>query len=310
MITRKFGKMGWPVSAVGLGTWNLGNQWGELSDQDSEVIIKTSFESGLNLFDTAESYGIPTGLSELRLGRSLKGIPRDSYYVVSKIGHWGKRTGCGIPKDTIDMIRGCGHACAGRMHLDYLDVMLCHEGLIEDPTVYIEGFEALIGEEFIRAYGISTDNLDVVKNFQKISGGKCSVVELNYSLLNRSAENGLLPYCIENNIGILVRGPLHRGLLGGKFDLNSEFTDSVRSSWNKEGKHREQYEEKIAHVERIKSILPEPMSLSELALGFILKHSANMCVIPGATRPEQVQANAAAAQTLIPDELYQSLLDL
>jgi myo-inositol catabolism protein IolS len=310
MITRTFGKMGWRISAAGLGTWNIGNQWGMLSEQESEAIIKASFESGMNLIDTAESYGIPNGLSELRLGRALKGIPRDSYFVVSKIGHWGKRTGSCIPKDTVDMIRACGHACAGRMRMDYVDVMLCHEDLIEDPSVYIEGFEALIDDGFIRAYGISTDHLDIVKNFQNISGGKCSVVELDYSLLNRSAENGLIPYCVENNIGILVRGPLYRGLLGGKFNLDSEFIDSVRSGWNKGGELREQYEEMIERVGRFKSVLRESMSLSELALGFVLKHSANMCIVPGATRPEQVHANAAAAQSLIPDELYQSLSDI
>jgi len=158
MLYRPFGKTGWNVSAIGMGTWNIGNQWGELDDATSWATVRAAFDAGMNLFDTAESYGIPNGLSEERLGAGLAGI-RHQVYVVSKIGNWGKRTGQGVPKTTVDMIRLCCHASLGRLHTDWLDVLLCHEGDIQDPSVYLEAFQVLKQRGRIRAYGISTNNL-------------------------------------------------------------------------------------------------------------------------------------------------------
>ena len=109
MINLIFGKTGIKVSAIGLGTWNIGNQWGEVDDATAWATVRSAFENGVTLYDTAESYGTPNGLSEMRLGTALAGI-RHEVTVVSKIGNWGKRTGQGVPKTTVDMIRLCGHA--------------------------------------------------------------------------------------------------------------------------------------------------------------------------------------------------------
>ena len=196
MLYREFGKTGWKVSAIGQGCWNIGNQWGEMSDEQAEAIVRSAYDSGINLFDAAESYGSPNGLSEVRLGKALKNIDREKIFVISKIGHWGKRTGQGVPKTTADMIRGCGHACCGRMRIDYVDAMLCHEADIEDPSIYIEGFQRLRDEGFIREYGISTDSIDVLRKFYDVSEGECAVVELDYSLFNTKPEDELLPFCL------------------------------------------------------------------------------------------------------------------
>ena len=74
MLYRDFGKTGWQVSVVGMGTWNIGNQWGELDDATAWATVRSAFDNGVTLFDTAESYGIPNGLSEERLGVALAGI--------------------------------------------------------------------------------------------------------------------------------------------------------------------------------------------------------------------------------------------
>ena len=202
MLYREFGRTEWKVSAIGQGCWNIGNQWGEMRDEQAERVLRTAFDNGINLFDTAESYGAPNGLSELRLGKTLKTITREQVFVVSKIGHWGKRTGQGIPKTTADIIRACGHACCGRMRTDYVDAILCHEGDIEDPSVYIEGFKKLREEGFIREYGISTDSIDVLRRFYETSDGECAIVELDYSLLNTKPEEDLLPFCREKNLAV------------------------------------------------------------------------------------------------------------
>ena len=208
MLYRAFGRTGWQVSAIGLGTWNIGNQWGPIDEATAWDTVRTAFDCGVNLFDAAESYGTPNGLSEERLGRALAGI-RHQVFVVSKIGNWGARTGQGVPKTTVDMIRLCAHASLHRLRTDWHDVLLCHDGNIADPSIYLDAFAALVEEGRLRAFGISTDSLEVLQRFN--ARGDCSVVEIDYSLVNLQAEAELLPYCQEHGIAVLVRGRWPRG---------------------------------------------------------------------------------------------------
>lgn len=300
MLYRDFGRMGWKISAVGQGCWNIGNQWGEMSDDHAEKIIHEAVDRGINLFDVAESYGVPNGLSEIRLGKALQG-KRDKVHIVSKIAFWGSRTGQKVPKTTADMIRLCGHAVAGRLRTDWIDVLLCHEGNIADPSVYIEGFEALRKEGFIREYGISTDNLDVLKNFYEKSEGRCAVVEIDYSLINRKPEIEMLPYCMEKGIAVLVRGPLAKGLLSGKYDRNTVFNDEVRKGWNAGQAGRGEFEAMMDKVDAIKASVPAS-DLATTALRYVISHPAAPVVIPGATDTNQVAGNAKAGEILLTEE--------
>lgn len=306
MQYRPFGRTGWGVSASGLGTWNLGNQWGEIDDETAERIVRSAFDAGVNLFDVAESYGIPHGVSERRLGRAIDGF-REQVYLVSKIGHWGKRTGQAVPKTTADMIRLCGHACAGRLGTDYVDLMLCHEGDIEDPATYVEGFERLREEGFVREYGISTDDVDVLETFYEESDGNCAAVEVNYSLVNTAPEEDVLPFCREHDLGVLVRGPLARGILTGKYDRDTEFTDPVREEWNEGGDRREEFEEKLANAERIQEALEPDEELVPTALRYAMSHPADPVIIPGATTPAQAVQNATVGDRLLDDERRREL---
>jgi aryl-alcohol dehydrogenase-like predicted oxidoreductase len=293
MLYRPFGKTGWSVSAIGMGTWNIGNQWGEVEEATAWAAVRAAFESGMNLFDTAESYGIPNGLSEERLGTALAGI-RHQVYVVSKIGHWGQRTGQGVPKTTVDMIRLCCHASLGRLHTDWLDVVLCHEGNIEDPSVYLEAFEVLKQRGRIRAYGISTNDLGVLERFN--ANGTCSVVEVDYSLLNRVPEADLLPYCLEHSIAVLVRGPLRKGLLSGKYDVDSVFTDTVRARWNAGERGREAFVREVGQVEQLKTVLQPGTEMVSAALRYVISHPTHAVAIPGCKSPAQAQMNAATGE--------------
>jgi myo-inositol catabolism protein IolS len=293
MLYRTFGRTGWKVSVIGMGTWNIGNQWGDIDDPTAWATVRAAFEHGMNLFDTAESYGIPNGLSEERLGTALAGI-RHQVYVVSKIGHWGERTGQGVPKTSVDMIRLCAHASLGRLRTDWLDVVLCHEGDIQDPSIYLEAFEMLQQRGRVRAYGISTNSLEVLQRFN--ANGTCSVVEVDYSLLNRAPEQDLLPYCQEHGIGVLVRGPLRKGLLAGKYTRDTQFTDSVRSRWNKGQAGRADFEADIAKVEALKQVLHPGEEMVTAALRFVISHPAIPVAIPGAKSPAQAAMNAAAGE--------------
>lgn len=298
MIYRDFGSTGWQVSAVGLGTWNIGNQWGDVDDASAFATVRASIDHGVNLFDTAESYGIPNGLSEQRLGRALGG-DRHRSYIVSKIGHFGKRTGQGVPLTTPDMIRLCAHASLHRLRTDWVDVMLCHIGDIQDPSVFLEGFEMLKQSGEIREYGISTNNLEVLKRFNV--NGTCRVVEADYSLVNREPEKEFLPYCEENGIAVLVRGPLAMGLLSGNYTKESVFTDSVRSPWNVGGAGRQQFEERIHKVSEIRNVLEKDEDMAQAALRFVISRPS-VVAIPGAKSPEQAILNAQVGEQLFTKE--------
>ena len=291
MIYKAFGKLGWQVSAVGLGCWNIGNQWGDIDDATAWATVRAAFDNGVNLFDTAESYGIPNGTSEIRLGNALAGI-RHQVYIVSKIGNWGKRTGEGVPKTSVDAIRLCGHAILGRLRTDYLDVVLCHEGNIEDPTIYLEGFETLKDEGRIRAYGISTNSLDVLKRFN--ANSTCSVVQVDYSLLNRAPEAEFLPYCHEHGIAVMVRGPLAMGLLSGRYSKDTQFDDTVRARWHEDPARQAEFEAKVDKVERLKQAVEAGEPMITAALRFVISHDAVSVVIPGAKSPAQATMNARA----------------
>ena len=297
MLYREFGKTGWQVSAIGLGTWNIGNQWGPVDDQTAWATVRTALDKGVNLFDAAESYGNPNGLSEERLGAALAGH-RHRVYLVSKIGNWGKRTGQGVPKTTVDMIRVCAHASLHRLRSDYHDVLLCHEGDIEDPSVYLEGFEALKAEGRLRCYGISTDSLDVLKRFN--AEGNCAVVEVNYSLVNRRCEDEFLPYCQQHGIGVLVRGPLAMGLLSGGYNPESVFTDEVRQSFNEGGDRRDEVLAKLATAAKIKAIVGAEKMI-EKSLQYTISHPVKPVSIPGAKSPAQAAANGAAGVAELSD---------
>ncbi len=299
MQHKSFGKTGWQVSAIGLGTWNIGNQWGEIDDITAYATIQAAVAHGMNLIDTADAYGIPFGLSEQRLGRGLAGI-RHRVYVVSKVGNWARRWGHPLPYSHPDHVRLCIHASLGRLRTDYLDVSLCHEANLANPTIYLEGFEQLVAEGSIRAYGISTNSLDVLKRFNV--NGTCSVVQVDYSLLNRAPEPEFLPYCQEHNIGVMVRGPLAKGVLSGRYDGASVFTDTVREGWNNEGAARTQFLAQVAQVDRLKSAVQPGAAMVTAAIRYTFSHPAVAVAIPGAKSPEQAAMNAAAGERMLNDD--------
>ena len=291
MLYRDFGKTGLKVSAIGLGTWNIGNQWGKIDEETALSTVHAALDNGVNIIDAAESYGIPCGLSEERLGRALKG-KRDQVHIITKIGRWGRRSGQTVPMTTVDMVRLCVHASLYRLRTDYIDVLLCHEGKIEDPSIYLEAFELLKQQGTIGAYGISTDKPEVLERFN--AQGTCGVVELDYSLLNRKPEKTMLPYCQQHGIAVVARGPLGKGLLTGKYSAETVFTDQVRSEWYETDADREKLNRKLAKVERLKAVVPPGEAMVRTAIQFVTSHECQPITIPGAKSPAQAAMNAQA----------------
>ncbi|NJM66462.1 MAG: aldo/keto reductase [Acaryochloris sp. RU_4_1] len=304
MLYREFGTTGWNISTIGMGTWNIGNQWGNIEEDVALATVRSAFENGVNLFDTAEGYGIPYGLSEERLGKALKGI-RDRVHIVTKIGSWGRRTGEGLPKN-VDNIRLCLQAALFRMRTDWADAVLCHEGDIEDPTVYLEAFEQMKEKGYLRAYGISTNDFEVLKRFN--ANKTCSIVEFDYSLLNRKAESHMLPYCLDHGIAVLVRGPLGQGLLSGKYGKETIFTDTIRAKWHKNESKQAKLKQNIEAVTALQSYLKPSEDMATTALRYVISHSAHPVAIPGAKSPQQAAMNAQAGDRLLSHQERETLL--
>ncbi|WP_404790649.1 aldo/keto reductase [Altericista sp. CCNU0014] len=304
MLYREFGTTGWNVSTIGMGTWNIGNQWGEIEESTALETVRSAFDRGVNLFDTAEAYGIPQGLSEERLGKALKGI-RDRVHIVTKIGSWGRRTGEGLPKNT-DTVRLCLQASLFRLQTDWADAVLCHEGDIEDPDIYLEAFEQLKAQGYLRAYGISTNDFEVLKRFN--ANNTCRIVECDYSLLNRKAEKQMLPYCMENGIAVLVRGPLGQGLLSGKYGADTVFTDTIRAKWHKNEAKQSKFKRDIEAVTALQGSLMPGEEMAATALRYVISHPALPVAIPGAKSPQQAAMNARAGDRLLSSEEREMLL--
>ena len=186
---------------------------------------------------------------------------------------------------------------------------LCHEGKLADPKLadtYIEGFELLKQQGLIGTYGISTDRLEVLKLFNV--GGTCQVVEVDYSLLSRNPDKEFLPYCEENGIAVLVRGPLHKGLLSGKYSTETTFTDTVRSEWYKSDRAKQKLARKLAKIEQLRQILTPGEEMVTAALRFVTSHPIAPVAIAGAKSPEQAAINASAGSHLLSLEERQHLI--
>lgn len=323
-----------PFSVMGLGCWNFGAQWNKVSESDAIDIIKYGIDHGINFVDVAESYGFPDGQCEMILGNALKKGYREKVFLISKVGWYARRSSdffyaqpsaydkimrkvynkinrfkpVNLETRTPELVRLCGHACCGRLKTDYIDLLLCHDGMAKDISAFIEGFRWLKKEGFIRYYGISTDSLDKLKEFNELSEGECAAVECDYSLLNRTAEHGIFPYCKDHGIKILTRGTLASGLLSGKYDLTTVFKEPSRLAWNVGGKYRDIYEKKLAEIDAIKNkINGTGLSLPTVSYQFAFTHSAHPSVVFGCTSMDQLRHNLKIADSFLSQELYESM---
>jgi aryl-alcohol dehydrogenase-like predicted oxidoreductase len=303
---RTLGKTGIQTTEIGIGLWAMGGEgWGETDDRDSLDSIDEAVEMGVNFFDTADAYG--RGHSEELLGRAMKGR-RDKFIVSTKIG-WldynGEKNQTAY--DTLDkFIRGV-ESSLRRLQTDYIDVIFRHI-FYKEPThdIFLEGFQRLQKDGKIKGYGISSSDFDYIKEFN--SDGQCSVLQIDYSILNRTAEEEIFPYCRKNNIGVVIRGALAMGTLTGKFNTGTQFKgDDFRRNWQNKPDEKKIFLEDLAKVEKLKP-LAEGRTLAELALQFTLANPAVSVVIPGAKNPKQVRDNAAAGiLSPLPDKVLKEI---
>lgn len=289
---RTLGKSDIPVTVVGMGLWAAGgDQWGETDDQKILSAIDCALDAGVNFFDTADAYGM--GHSEELLGRAMKGR-RDKFVVATKIG-WlnfdGERNQSAY--DTVEKFIAGVESNLRCLDTDYIDVMQSHIHYRE-PTleIFLEGFQRLQEAGKIRAYGVSTSDFEYLQAYNEDGG--CATLQIDYSILNRTAEEEILPYCQEHDIGVIVRGALTMGILTGKYDADTRFgADDFRRRWHENPEEHEIFLQDLETVEQLRPLATE-RSLAQLALQFVLAHPAVTTVIPGAKNPRQARDNVQA----------------
>ncbi|PGR99956.1 MULTISPECIES: aldo/keto reductase [Bacillus] len=292
MKYRALGKTSLTVSEIGFGAWAIGgDEWGPVNDKHSISAMKKAIECGVNFIDTADVYGL--GHSEKLVAQAIK-EHRNDIILSTKgglIGHHYDPDGEPV-YDTAAKVIAVFETSLLRLQTDYIDVYFCHIwwDKREETEAFLRAFEILKRDGKVRAVGVSTHDLQYIKNFNK--DGQIDVIQLDYSILNREPENDILPYLQEKNLGAVIRGPLKMGILTGKFTDQTTFPDGdLRQDWPKET----WFQDDLRKVEQLRSLSNPKQTLGQLALRYVLSHPAVSVSIPGAKTANQAAENAAAS---------------
>jgi aryl-alcohol dehydrogenase-like predicted oxidoreductase len=286
MRTRVLGDGGPEVSVVGLGT----NNFGRRCDYDQTLaVIDAALDAGVTLFDTADIYG--QGISEEYIGRALEGR-RDQVVIATKFGSEMDER----PEErrgNPDYIRWAVEGSLRRLRTDVIDVYQMH---VPDPvTPIVETLGALndlVAEGKVRWIGSSNFSADQIEAAEEVSRGtgfhRFVSAQNQHSLVRREVEDDVLPVCEKLGIGFLPYFPLASGLLSGKYNRGEEATEGRLAG-------REIPDDQWDRAEALQSYADERgISLLDVAVGGLLAMPAVTSVIAGATKPEQVRANAVA----------------
>jgi len=279
--TRKLGSL--EVTVVGLGCNNFG---GRIDEDASRAVIDAALEVGVTFFDTADIYG-QAGGSETVIGRVLDGR-RDQVVLATK---FGKEMGDGATRrGSRDYILRALDASLERLQTDVIDLYQHHE---EDPDTPLEEtigtLDELVEQGRIRAYGTSNYAPATLRRAKAIAGSGYVSEQSEYSLLHRAPEAELLGTCAELGLGFVPFFPLASGLLTGKVGRDNPPAEGTRLHG------RDLAPADLDKVERLRAWCDERgVSMLEVAIGTLLAVDPVVSVIAGATKPEQVRANAAA----------------
>lgn len=292
MKYRRLGKTDLKVSVVGVGTWQFGGDWGkEFTQPEVDAVLDRAKELGINLLDTAECYG-PHHRSETFIGDYLKRGRREDWVLATKFGHkWHEQWGNAW---SVDEIRVQLEESLRALQTDYVDLYQFHSGPNEafDNDELWTMLDKQVQAGKIRNLGISIGANDNIHQTAKATEVNAKAIQVVYNRIDQKPEGEVFPSCIEQDLGVLARVPLASGYLSGKYKPGAVFEDNVRK-----GHKREDIDAKLALVEQIRaSEVPAGVGMAEWALAWCLQHPAVTCVIPGCKSPEQVEANARAAE--------------
>ena len=289
MRMRQLGNAGPTVSVVGLGCNNFG---GRVDLDGTRAVVDAALDAGITLFDTADIYGDKGG-SESFLGELLEGR-RDRVVLATKFG--GDMGDGTEARGSRDYIRKAVEASLQRLRTDYIDLYQYHTPDKVTPLAETFGaLDELVREGKVRYAGhsnLSAEQVEEVDGLAREHGWARPVSAQNrYSLLHRDPEADLLPVCERLGLGVLPYFPLASGLLTGKYRRGEARPRGTRL----ESRDEVFTDEAFARVEALESFARERnVTLLDVAIGGLAAQPAVASVISGATKPEQVRANAVA----------------
>ncbi len=299
MIYRRLGKTELNVSVVGVGTWQLGGEWGKTYEQkEVDQMMARAKELGINLIDTAECYGDHT--SERLVGNAVKHDRKD-WIIATKFGHKFHKNFERTTHFDPPSVQKQLEESLKSLQTDYIDLYQFHSGSNEDfdnPDLW-EMLAKQVEAGKIRAVGLSITNANPPLQVQKMSGYGISALQVIYNRLSREPELEIFPTCQREDIGVLTRVPLASGFLSGKYTPDTKFTnpDDVRSL-----RDQETIRKQLLEVEKIKAEeVPAGVDMAQWALAWCLHHPAVTTVIPGCRNVEQVESNAKVVELLALD---------
>lgn len=303
MQQRPLGRTGRDISVIGLGTWQLGAEWGDVSEADAHSVLEASLESGVTVFDTADVYG--DGRSEQIIGRFLTMHPNHGVTVATKLGRrmpqlhenytaanfraWLDRSRTNLGVDTLDLVQ---------LHCPPSDV------IADDAT--FDALEAFVADGTIAAYGVSVETCD--QALAAIARPGVQNVQIIFNPFRLKPLDAVLPAAAEANVAVFARVPLASGLLSGKYTSTTAFAANDHRSFNRNGERFDKgetfsgvpYELGLAAAGQLAAALPEGVSLPAASLAWIIAQRGVTTVIPGARNAAQARANADAVTLLEP----------
>jgi len=300
MEERVLGRTEREVSVVGLGTWQLGADWGEVEERDAHAVLDAAVEAGVTFLDTADVYG--DGRSERLIGSFL--AERDDLEVVvgTKMGRRVEQ----VPESyTLENFRAWTDRSRRNLGVDRLDLVQLHcppSSVYSHDAVY-DALDTLVEEQAIAAYGVSVETCD--EALTAISRRGTATVQIILNVFRRKPLDFVLPAAQAAGVGIIARVPLASGLLSGRYDESTTFAADDHRTYNRNGEAFDQGEtfsgvdyvtgvRAAQEFSRLVAQLPGDLTPAQAALAWVVQQPGVTTVIPGARSPEQARANALA----------------
>lgn len=309
MQFRTLGKTGINVSAISIGTWQVGGKWGSNFDNaNADTILNKAIDSGINFIDTADVYS--DGESEKAVGRIVKSRS-EKIYVATKCGrqiqpHVNEGYQPAVLRKYVeDSLK--------RLQLDTIDLIQLHcppTQVYYRPEIF-ELFDQLKIEGKIQHLGVSVEKVE--EALKAIEYNNVCTVQIIFNMFRQRPAELFFNEAKKKNVGIIVRVPLASGLLTGTFSADTDFTSGDHRQFNRNGEAFDKgetfsgidYATGLAAVEALKEIFPGQTNLAPIALKWILQFDAVSCIIPGASNTRQVDSNISALQ--MPDFTQEQL---
>ena len=312
MQQRTLGKSGYRVSEIGLGCWQLGNDFGPVSDETAAAVLAAADDCDITFWDTADVYG--AGLSETRIGRHRVAQPGERI-IATKVGRDGALYPDGYTKAKV---RSCLEGSLQRLGVEVLDLVQLHcvpGDVLRDGDV-LSWLDEFRDAGLIREFGASVETID--EALFAVLHPRLTSIQIIFNLVRQDAIDALFPAAVANDVGVIVRLALASGVLSGKMTRAQQFAASDHRNFNRDGAAFNvgetfsglPFERAVMIADHFVTMTPTGMSTAQMALRWILDQPAVTTVIAGATRPEQVTENAACSELdPLPAELHQQLAE-